>query len=838
MALPRHRSFHIFPFLLLFWALPLLASAQSGVDGYVADSKGQPMAYASVYIKGTTTGTTTNAEGRYQLELAPGTYTLYCAHIGYVRAERTLQVRPGTWTKADFALEQQVVELNEVVIKAGAEDPAYEIIRKAISKRKEYLNEAPHVQSMVYMKGLIRSLAIPNAVLGRKVTVNNDVIDSSGKGILYFSESVTQYSKRPGGQYREEVVSARLSGNSQGFGFNSPNTLDLNFYDNNIALPGINNRGFVSPIHDNAFNFYRYKYEGSFYEGGQEINKIRVMPKRDYEPTFAGGHIQIIEGSWRIHSLSLYLNKRSQMEVVDTLTITQEMIPAGQGAWLPQYTRIEAGFGILGFKMAAEFAAVFSDYNLQPLPEKFWKSNIIKSIDTSANKRTIEFWDSLRPMPLTDEERLDYVRKDSLEQKFRDPAYQDSLTRIANKFSPMGLLLTGQQIRNRRQRTTIELPALLNSIQYNTVEQWVINLEGSFTKRQDTGRYSIVPRLRYSTAHNRLHMDVTYNKRIGKAYNKRWDLALSGGRNIFQLNPSNPILPLNNTLGTLLYSVNFMKVYEKAYAGATARRTIGRGLQLTLSASYEDRRPLENTDTVYRWRRFKDRSFTSNYPEELPSGFFDKHQAFLTTASLRYQPGVKYIQYPNRRVSVPSEAPVFFLSLTRAWAGVGNADADFGKWYLRMRDEVNLKLGGEIKYELATGGFISNRKVRLPDWQHFMGNQTIVASPYVRSFQLAPYYAYSTNDRFFSTAHVEWHLNGLLTNKIPLMKKANWNLVTGGNAFYVGQNRNYSEVFVGVSNILKVFRVDYVWGWDGNTRRWVNGLVIGAGGLLSGLVAD
>jgi hypothetical protein len=119
-----------------------------------------------------------------------------------------------------------------------------------------------------------------------------------------------------------------------------------------------------------------------------------------------------------------------------------------------------------------------------------------------------------------------------------------------------------------------------------------------------------------------------------------------------------------------------------------------------------------------------------------------------------------------------------------------------------------------------------------------MGNQTILASQFVQSFQLAPYYANSTGDDFYTTGHLEWHLNGLITNKIPVFKKLNWGLVTGGNAFYVDSHRNYSEIFVGIENILKIIRVDYVWGWDGNSGKWVNGVVIGFGGLFTGGLSE
>jgi hypothetical protein len=826
-------------FSLSFWvvALPFVLAGQ-GIQGTVTDSIGNPLGYASVYVKGGTKGTTTNADGKYTLELPAGNYTISCAYIGYTKIDRSVKLTTREIQMLDFQLTPMQIELSEVVVQAGAEDPAYAIMRKAIAKRKDHLKETELTQSMVYMKGLIRSVKVPKRILGQKVQMNNDIFDSTGKGIIYFSESLSRYTKHPNGKFKEEVVSAKVSGNSSGFGFNSPSDLDVNFYENNIPLQGMNSRGFISPLHDNAFNYYRYKFLGSFYEDGREVNKIAVIPKRQYEPLFAGGFINILEGSWRLHSLQLQLSKASQIELVDSLEITQEFIAVENDIWLPKYTRIVADFGILGFKANADFVAIFSEYSAEEIPGSFWKKNIVKSIDTSANKKTMGYWDSIRPIPLSIEESKDYVKKDSLEKKLKDPRYLDSLDRIANKIRPLSLLIGEQTFFSRAKKTRLTIPGILNSVQYNTVEKWAIAFEPIFARWGDTGSYTIAPRIRYNTGFDRLYADLTFSKRFGRDYKKRWDVTVSGGNYMFQINPGNPILPLNNSIGTLLYTVNHMKIFEKAYGRVAARKVLGSGFTLSLRASFEDRKPLDNTDTTFRWRTFKERSFTSNYPPELPEGFFERHQAFITGLTLRFQPGIQYIQYPDRLVSAGSDAPVFTLTLDKAWRDIAGADARFGRWRLAVTDEVNMKLGGALNYNLAVGGFINNDNVQLPDWQHFMGNQTIVASPFVRSFQLAPYYANSANDNVFTTGHVEWHLNGLLTNKIPVFRKTNIGLVTGANAFYVDSKRNYSEVFVGLENIFKLFRVDYVWGWDGNARSWVNGVVIGFGGLLGGGLAD
>ncbi len=82
-------------------------------------------------------------------------------------------------------------------------------------------------------------------------------------------------------------------------------------------------------------------------------------------------------------------------------------------------------------------------------------------------------------------------------------------------------------------------------------------------------------------------------------------------------------------------------------------------------------------------------------------------------------------------------------------------------------DNMNLKLAGEFKYKVSVGGFLNNKRVDIPDYQHFNGNQFYTIWKYLDAFQLAPYYKYSNTENFYIVAHVEHHFNGLLTNKIP-----------------------------------------------------------------------
>ena len=66
----------MYRFVIVFLLLINLNAYSSYVKGLVTDDKGQPMPYASVYVKNTTYGTATNLKGEYFLELQPGTYII------------------------------------------------------------------------------------------------------------------------------------------------------------------------------------------------------------------------------------------------------------------------------------------------------------------------------------------------------------------------------------------------------------------------------------------------------------------------------------------------------------------------------------------------------------------------------------------------------------------------------------------------------------------------------------------------------------------------------------------------------------------------------------------
>ncbi len=800
-------------FILSITIFVSLSVYSATISGIIKEKNGGVLPFSSILVKGTTQGVSANAKGAYTLQLEAGDYTLVCQYIGHATVEKKIKVGKSDQV-IDFELEEQQYNLKDVVVTSGGEDPAYAIIRKAIEKREEHLKEIKKFECEVYIKGQLQLRNYPKMLLGKKIDFEDG--DSSKRKMILLSETIAKYSVQEPNKHKVEVISTKVSGRSGAFGLSDPQI--ISFYENTIiAGEDLNPRGFISPIANGALNYYRYKFEGTFYENGKEVSRIKVIPRRAYEPLFSG-YINIVEDEWRIQSLDLLLVRAQQLQFLDTLRIQQLYVPTASG-WVIKNQVIYPSGKILGFDFFGSFVQVYDKFDMDPkFKPKFFDHTVLK-FDDSSNKKPMAYWDSVRPLPLLLEEARDYKKKDSLEQVRKDPHYLDSLDAKRNKIRLSGILFSGQSFSVRKRKENISFASVLSTLNYNTVEGAVINFSPSYRRRFE-GRHSLFinPDIRYGITNTHLNPSISAGYNFGKKYFQSFNI--SGGRNVFQFYNAGPISQRLNTLSTLLYHANYMKIYEADFFRAGYNAAIGNGLNISTNFQFQNRHALENLADPVSWNNsIKGRVFTPNYPTDIMSASMPNNKASMLTVNITWHPGADYIEFPDRKVSIGSKAPTISASITKGINGFLGSDVDYTKWRVGISDELNLKLAGQFNYNIDFGGFFDAAKTYAPDYQHYFGNQTIFASRDLNSFQLAPYYKYSNTAKFNIAAHAEYHLNGFLSNKIPGYKKLNWFFVTGVNALHVDKGADYYELLFGIENILKVIRVDFVQGYESGGGR-------------------
>lgn len=812
-----------FTALFCFW-ISLIASCPVAsqvstvkVFGKVTDENNQGLPFATLYFKNTSIGTTSNAEGNYSIEVNPGEYEIIFQFVGYKKTARKIIVGNEN-IRLDVKMVPEVTTLEEVVVNAQDEDPAYAIIRQAIKKRKYYQNEVKGYDCKVYIKGLQRLDEKPDKIFGFNVTIDT--------GVVYLSESVSEFSFQQPDKIKERMISSKVSGRNNAFSFNQASEMMFTFYESIIEVEGISERGFVSPIAANAFMFYDYQHMGTFMDGDQLVNKIRVIPVRKNDPVFSG-FIYINENSWRIHSVDLLLTKANQIEFVDSLSINQVYAPVQDDKWMLLSQKFNFQFKAFGFKGSGYFISIHSNYLIEKDHEKKYFTNEIMSVERDANKRDSVYWQKIRPIPLTSTEVKDYRVKDSLFVVRESKPYKDSIDRKSNKLTFGSIGLIGYTYNNTFKRKYFTVNPVIDMLQFNTVEGLVTNLNFRYRKSYEDNRFfRINPEFRYGFS-----SDDFYARIEGLYYfnpKKFSYVSLAAGKYVYQFDPANPISPLVNSYLTLVEERNFMKIYEKSFARIRHRSELSNGVLLTSTLEYEDRKQLFNT-TDYAFRDQDDRVFTPNAPTNLllTDTSFPDHQAFILDFSLRLRFAQKYISRPNRKVNLGSKYPTLYINYRKAIDGILGADVKYDRLQVSVSDDLSFGLVGSANYLVSAGTFINNDSVSFIDFKHFNGNETIFSSFQPGNFQLLDYYLYSTENNYFR-AHYEHHFNGFIINKLPLIRKTRVQAVASLNYLKTSEVNNYLEFGIGLEHIFKILRVDYYLGFLSGSRVQ-NGFTIGVG---------
>jgi hypothetical protein len=810
---------------LLFLVINFFEANATPVTGRVMDANGHSLAFASIWVQGSKQGISANADGYFELNLAPGKYRIICQYVGFAKQEQTITVGNDR-VQLDFVLQKQELMLPDVII-SNKEDPAYRLIREMIKQQKVNQQRSQEFSCLVYSKGQLRLRDFPTRFLSQKVDFEDG--DTSKKKFLYLSETISRYAQKSGQEKKVEVISSKVSGDSDGFGLAVPDQYSL--YQN-IVLPGtrLNPRGFISPLSASTFLYYRFKLLGSFVENNKVLSRIQVIPKRKSEPVFAG-EITIVQEDWQLYSVDLTLVRSQQLELVDTLKLVQLFKEQEDGGWRLSSQVLYPAAKKFGFDVYGSFLNVYSEYVAKPAwTKKYFDRFLIRYADSS-NRRSMEYWNQVRPLPLTAEELVDYTKKDSLEKRRRDPVYLDSLNRIRNKFSLPRLMLTGQTIYSKSDKFDLSINSVIDQISFNPAEGLVLQPQFSWQYKWDStgSRKQLNGNLIFRTGLGNQHFNpyATFSYVFGTQL--RSSITLGLGRQVLQFNGQSPITDKGNSFSSLLYESNRIKSYEARAYKLTYSKGLGAGLSLQWVIRFEDRTAIDNR-TDYTWIDKPNRAYTPNYPIELVAQNIARHQVADMSLTLRWQPGARYIKLPERIINIGSDKPILSLQVSQTLGSFAGNDARFTKWRFGISDNFNLKLKGQLRYRFAVGGFLNNQVVPLADFIHFNGNASQLANEYLNSFQLLSLYKLSHTERFYSSGHLEYNLKGFLTNKIPILNKLKPYLVVGLNACYVSSTRNHWEWFFGVDNLLKQIRIDYVVGYQPSGIR-LTGFRIGVKGF-------
>lgn len=786
-------------YLITLISLFFIYYAEAGIlKGKITDAKGQALPFANIVIQGTSIGTNSNTEGFYRFELEAGNYTIVFQYIGYQKVIKQVSIQEEEQT-LNIVLKPETFSLEEVEVNAGDEDPAYAIIRNAQKKRKYYLqDEYKSYECKVYTK------------IFKKGNQDGGNISLFGtrneieEGIFYLSEAISSLKFEQTDKYKEKVIASLVSGDSAGYTYNRAGW--LNFYKNKCLQ--INNSQIASPIASDAMQYYEYQFEGASYEGEVLVNKIKIKPKNSAVLAFEG-HIYIIEDSWRLHSVDVYMKNVltfKQIEVKQIYTPLEK-----EKVWLP--FSLNFYFTLNENRAFGYYHSITSDYKVEV--ENDFDGEIL-SFEENSNQKDSIFWKKNRPIPLTPEEIADYRSKTKIQRIENTEVYQDSVLTKENKTNVMKILFQGYEFENKFKKKKIRFPSLLEIVNYNTVEGLVIDIPIRYEKEFSNAKKLIAQtNLRYGFSNQEPQARLNIAYRHNPKNFATWQI--EGGRYIEQLSRFESISPWWNTYYSLTNEENFMKIYEKAYLKLGYEIEPLNGLRFFLGGEYANRNSMENT-TDYTWDNQENREFSPNTPfnqevTEITEGTLpielNQNQALFLDVGLRLSFKQKYISRPDRKEILPSKLPALTFKYRK-----GFNDVDFDFISARVNDVWVLGNLGVSKIEVEGGMFLNSERMTFADFHHFAGSQIELRKPdSFGDFQLLEYYRFSTQKEYIA-GHFEHNFRGFMMDKIPLLKYLRTQTILSFNYLNTETLGNYTEFGVGLGNILNVFRLDWYNSWQ------------------------
>ncbi len=835
-----------------------------GVRGVVYGDDGEELSFATIYVEETGSGTSTNQEAYYELQLNEGEYTLQFKFVGYETLRKKITVKDEN-LRLDVVLPKQSLLLNEVTTTAKATDPANWMMRKAIAKSSYHRQQIDAYSGRVYVKGKGRVTDIPFYLTS---VLKKEGIDTE---TMIITESVSEVSYRRPNQFSEKVISIYASKKTD-FNANPMRFIAGSFYQDEIA-------SVISPLSSKAFSYYKFKHLGAFMDGDNLINKIKVIPKVP-APNVFEGEIQLVEEDWALYRVDL----DAQIELGVEVRIRQVYQKINDLAWMPITHQFDVDGKLMGVAFEGKYLASVSNYDIElnpALPQKVkildkddgeqgkMKEDILEEasqlsetkkkdeivvnsedlsgimkdykksqkdslakqdvigvynfkIDSAAYNQDSMFWAQIRPIPLSTDESRGYAKLDSINVIQDLKAEEDSVKSAKQStFQVSDILFGGRYYLDSAKQWRFKIYNPIFNIQYNTVEglnmDYSIGLKRMLPIKYDTTRrneevdrsyfnwnsYALIkPTVRYSVARN-----ILTGKILTKYQFKTGAVEFRIGRYVQQFNDAPAVEPLINTSFTTLWEQNFMKIYEKDFMKLNFERRFSAGFDISAELEYEERnRLLNNADfRTIDWKR----EFSPNFPVNInPIDDFDGQIALTANFKAQYKPFVKYVIRNSVRRPEFTRETRFTLEYFKGFKNLAGSDVDFDRFELGYRDEYDFGAKGRTYMNTNIGGFLNNNELGFMDYAHFPGNRSFItqADP-VKSFRLLDYYRFST-DQFYVQNFLFHRFRKLLITQIPATRFMGLKEGAFVNYLYTPDSNNYSEIGYSIEGVLKFFRLE------------------------------
>jgi len=815
-------------FLILGISFSLISFAQSSIiKGNVSDKDTkEPIEFATIAIVGSTHATKTDELGNFEFSIPNRNVKVRVSYVGY--PSQDLDLSSG---KSNFNIElSSENQIAEVVIKrpklkySNKNNPAVELIRKVIANRDQNrLTGQDFVEFEQYEKISLGLSNLSPKFVGRKAFKNYQFLfqkqsDSTSTYVLpaFMEEKVSKVYYRNDPKKAKQYIIAEQKAefdpkfiDNDGLANYFNKLYDkVNIYDNNITL--LTNQ-FLSPIANSAPTFYRFYITDTIKTTTPYLVELSFYPRSKTDFLFRGKLYVTLDGQYAVQGAEMKVSEDINLNFVRDLNIQLSFAKDNLNKYYLSRSALGIDFALTskGSGIQGNREVYYKDYvNGKPRPDSLYAgAEVEKYIEKTTISNQRQYWAGLRQAPLTRQELSIYQNIDSLEtipsfRRFMDVA---------------SLFLSGY-----KQAGPVEIGPVNTFYSYNPIEGLRFRIGGRTTEQFST-RF-------FSEAYAAYGFE-----------DKKWKYFLSG-----------------------TYSLNNKSVYKfpQHYIRASYQHDTkipGQNLEF-----------IQEDNILLSFKRGENRSYLYNdiykleYKAEFqnnlsihagltkwkqnPAGIIRYqilpeigdpttiHQVNTTEASIgfRWAPKEQFYQGKLYRTPIYNKYPIFTFNYTAGIKGFLGGEYNYHNFTAGAFKRVYLSQFGYADVNLD-GTYVLGDKIPYPLLTLHRANQTYAYQ--LQSYNLMNFMEF-ISDRH-AALNVQYYMNGFILNKLPLLKKLQLREVFSFKGIYGSlrdQNnpsynkdlfawqRNsddeissftfgtkpYMEASVGLANIFKILRIDYV----------------------------
>ena len=787
------------------------AGQSTRVRGGVYDAEtGEPLPFVGIYFDGTTIGITSDFDGRFSIETrSPDAKVLTAQLLGY--EPLSIPVTKGAFSEINFHLLPDKRQLDAAIVK-----PDDRYIKSVLKKLDQSLAKndpdagpdwSSHLYSKIEFDVTNMEDFLKLKVLDKNVGFIREYADTSaitGKPFIpvMISENVSDvyHSKNPS-WIREVMRASRISGLEEDNvvrQFTGSYLLKTNFYKPSI---GVFNLEIPNPAAASSHIFYNYFLVDSLQVEGRKTYVLRFHPKSLVTSPTLDGEMQFDAEDFGIRSVHAQLSPSSNVNWIRHINfeIVNRRLPGGQWFYDEEHLFIDFSISVSDKSKLISFLAnrnmKYETPVIGPVTDRDALTSEEAVVERDVTGGDEEYWAQARPYELTEREQGIYEMVETFQG-----------TNLYKGTYGVARTLVNNYVEVKPWK--FEFGRWARTVSYTGQEGFRLQLGGrtlkEWNKKLRLGGY-----VAYGFGDKTPKGEATLEWMLGRERTRK--LFVTATYDYKQFGSGKGVFSVPNVFSSIVArnhgsQRNMVRTIDILYDHEFCRE-INSQLQLTQSRIW-------GNDLVKFTRRSDGQvqdSYATNeihgqlrfsFDERVSRGFFLKHYLFT-----------KY--------------PVILLDVYGGIPGIFKDDVGYLKTQATITWKVPSTAIGFGKFMLEGGaiwGQVPYTLLKLHE-----GNQTFFLDK--SAFSCMDYFEFGS-DRWLTGYYVH-NFNGFFLGKIPLLKKLDlrevvtarfaWGTLSKANdsqhsLFLFPENMKlqtlevpYVELGAGISNILRIIRVDAYW---------------------------